>query len=141
MEPSLKMPSLNVIQASLKIAAAAVIASGLVLAIGPSTVVTTVAQPVSVIEDRVVGAIDTATDWVSPDWYTAPHVATVTEDDPAWNCLTMGNLRCGPDWVPLPQVIAHQIGLDVDGDQAGCLWLAGATTSYVVCPDGFVTTL
>lgn len=32
----------------------------------------------------------------------------ITEDDPAWNCLTMGNRRCGPDWLAFPAPIADR---------------------------------
>lgn len=32
----------------------------------------------------------------------------ITEDDPQWNCLTMGNRECGPDWTAFPQPIADR---------------------------------
>lgn len=57
-------------------------------------------------------------------------VPPVAEDEPGWNCLTMGNRRCGPDWKP-----AHRV---IDGHR-DCLWLIGDTT-LVACPDGYVTT-
>lgn len=57
-------------------------------------------------------------------------VRTIEEDDPRWNCLTMGDLRCGPLWKPANRVI--------DGHH-DCLWRIGDTT-WVACPDGYVTT-
>lgn len=58
-------------------------------------------------------------------------VAHLAEDDPGWNCLTMGNHRCGPAWKPAPPRL-------VPG-HTDCLWRVGPT-SYFVCPDGYVTT-
>lgn len=55
----------------------------------------------------------------------------VTEDDPQWNCLTMGNRQCGPAWSPAP---AHLVP-----GHRHCWWRVGPT-SYFACPDGYVTT-
>lgn len=63
-------------------------------------------------------------------------VSTVNEDDPEWNCLTMGNRECGPDFIPAPT----DWTTEPDGTtHQDCLALIGDTT-YVVCPDGYTTT-
>jgi hypothetical protein len=70
--------------------------------------------------------------------------AVIDEDDPRFNCLTMGNHICGPGYVP---VTAEQADALAEGDEAGaapvdwrsCLiWPKGQT--LVVCPDGTVVT-
>lgn len=63
---------------------------------------------------------------------TPTPIPSISEDDPNWNCLTMGNRQCGPDWVPVPAANATDIG------HAGCYWSIGPTT-WVACPDGYVT--
>lgn len=58
---------------------------------------------------------------------------SVSEDSPEWNCLTMGNRECGPDWTPAdPEWSAEPDGTRHDG----CLVSIGETT-YLVCPDGY----
>jgi len=58
------------------------------------------------------------------------------EDEPGWNCLTMGNQTCGPDWAPLTAEQLRGITWSHDGydDWQGCL-TDGVT---VVCDDGYV---
>lgn len=76
---------------------------------------------------------------------TAP--AQVAEDDPDWNCLTMGNHSCSPeDWKPVEESVLSDGSalLDVltEGDRqdwTGCLVRWGDTTK-IVCPDGYVET-
>lgn len=71
----------------------------------------------------------TVTAPVTPSTPPAP----VAEDDPAWNCLTMGNHRCGPEWEPFPSPAVE----GPDGTQhTGCLIRFG-DTSFIVCPDGY----
>jgi hypothetical protein len=69
--------------------------------------------------------------------------AGITEEDPRWNCLTMGNLTCGPNYVPLPSEKYLPIfGPDHpiwDEPAAYCLWDIDNTTT-VVCSDGTVVT-
>lgn len=66
----------------------------------------------------------------------------ITEEDPRWNCLTMGNLRCGPTYVPVSPEQADNLS---EGEQGSaypwesCLIDIDATTT-VVCPDGTVVT-
>ena len=58
------------------------------------------------------------------------------EDEQGWNCLTMGNLECGPAWAPLTAEQLRGITWSHDGydDWQGCL-TDGVT---VVCDDGYV---
>jgi hypothetical protein len=69
--------------------------------------------------------------------------AGITEEDPRWNCLTMGNLTCGPDYIILPAEKYLAIFEDThpiwDDPTAYCLWAPDATTT-VVCSDGTVVT-
>ena len=85
--------------------------------------------------------------------YTFDHDATIApvettpvihEDEPGWNCLTMGNKVCGPSFVPVETATLGDGSplLDVltEGerqDWTGCLIQFGDTT-YIVCPDGYV---
>lgn len=60
--------------------------------------------------------------------------ATVNEDEPGWNCLTMGNRICGASYVPAdPEWSAEPDGTTHED----CL-VEIADTSTVVCPDGYV---
>lgn len=67
------------------------------------------------------------------------------EDDLyCWNCLTMGNGVCGPDWQPLDSgwqdAMAEGGAPDATTrDWSVCLVKVGDTT-VVVCPDGWVET-
>lgn len=64
---------------------------------------------------------------------TADPYAT-TEDSPMWNCLTMGNHKCGPTYKPVPADIAYEEALP-----SGCLMDTSATAKpVIVCPDGSV---
>lgn len=68
----------------------------------------------------------------------------IAEDDPRWNCLTMGNRTCGPDFVPVTQELADALaeGAKEDAttyDWESCLVKYGDTT-YIVCPDGYTET-
>lgn len=58
------------------------------------------------------------------------------EDEPGWNCLTMGNLECGPDWAPLTAEQIQGITWSHAGydDWQGCL----TDQVTVVCDDGYV---
>ena len=58
------------------------------------------------------------------------------EDEPGWNCLTMGNRSCGEGWEPAdPEWTTEPDGTTHEG----CLVLIG-DTSYIACPDGYTTT-
>jgi hypothetical protein len=73
-------------------------------------------------------------------------VETITEDDVRWNCLTMGNRVCGPDYVPVTTEQADNLAegdnppgwLASDYPWESCLNDTG--TGLVVCPDGLVVT-
>jgi len=73
---------------------------------------------------------------------TSRHV-TITEDDPRWNCLTMGNRTCGPryhmvDDVPNPVGWRQAIVGDMrEADPYRCLIDISDTTT-IVCQDGKV---
>ena len=60
---------------------------------------------------------------------------TIQEDEPGWNCLTMGNHSCGPEWTPFWGDIYD---LDPNAPHENCLVRIG-DTSTVVCPDGYTT--
>lgn len=87
----------------------------------------------------------------TPTQSTAPVV--VEEDDPRWNCMTMGNKVCGPVFVPVSSIAGLGDAL-AEGDDAttptgtntaptrnweACMVWEGDTT-YIHCPDGFTTT-
>ena len=89
----------------------------------------------------VVGALIVAVAASPPEPAPVPAVTASSpggpaEDEPGWNCLTMGNLECGPTYHPLTTgqhqalVTAHG-GLD---DWQGCL----TDQVTVVCPDSYV---
>lgn len=75
-------------------------------------------------------------------WGDAPTEDGITEEDPRWNCLTMGNGVCGPTYVPVTPEQADNLS---EGDEGGdfpwesCLIDIDSTTT-VVCPDGTVVT-
>lgn len=70
---------------------------------------------------------------------------TIAEDDPAWNCLTMGNRTCGPDYVPVDAEMADAL-MEASDQPVTYRWEAcladyGTDGAYtVVCPDGTVVT-
>lgn len=65
----------------------------------------------------------------------------VTEEDLFhFNCLTMGNHKCGPTWLPIDVGWREQVVLDNPSqDPKGCLVLVGDTT-YIDCPNGRIYT-
>jgi len=67
----------------------------------------------------------------------APTVASapvIFDDEPGFNCLTMGNRMCGPDYVPFPEPVTDEVGtVHVD-----CLIMVGES-STLVCRDGYVS--
>lgn len=67
----------------------------------------------------------------------------ITEDDPGWNCLTMGNGLCGPEYAPVTTELADVLteASDVDRAWEACLWRSIPDATAVVCPDGSVTIL
>lgn len=73
----------------------------------------------------------------------APTQKVIQEDDPAWNCLTRGNRRCGPSFVPLTEEDKEQMdegevpSRTRQSNYAGCL-IEWADTDTVVCPDGYL---
>jgi hypothetical protein len=74
-----------------------------------------------------------------PDTSTIPE-GDMDEDMPGFNCLTMGNRKCGPDWKRLPDDVFAEI---MDGEKQTatdyCVWLTDETT-LIACSDGFTTT-
>jgi hypothetical protein len=85
--------------------------------------------------DSIAGqAVDDA---ATPD---APEV--LTEEDPGWNCLTMGNRLCGAPYRPVDSELADALSEGEEGSDypwETCLVAVGDTT-IVVCPDGKVIT-
>ena len=67
----------------------------------------------------------------------------ITEDDVWWNCLTMGNGMCGPEYVPVTAELADVLTEAEDTDHAWetCLTRPVPDATEVVCPDGYVTYL
>jgi hypothetical protein len=74
---------------------------------------------------------------VSHDGARQPEQFTITEDDPEWNCLIMGDGKCGPEWTPIPESLYDGIGV-VSNDET-CVWRVRDTT-VIVCTDGQVIT-
>lgn len=72
----------------------------------------------------------------TPNYPPPAESYTITEDDPEWNCLTMGNHQCGPEWDPLPEDLYSHIGVS---DDEQCVWRL-ADTTVIVCSDGQVIT-
>lgn len=76
---------------------------------------------------------------------------TISEDDWQWNCLTMGNKMCGPDWVPVDHELADALA-EGDDDGNDYPWeackvrfenedgTAYSDATIVVCPDGKLVT-
>ena len=65
----------------------------------------------------------------------------VTEDDPGWNCLTMGNRRCGPAYRPIPDAVALSLRTTEGGDWTACeAEILADRVVTVVCSDGRVAT-
>jgi len=58
----------------------------------------------------------------------------IFDDEPGWNCLTMGNRVCGPDYIPFVEPVTDEAGIV----HTGCLIMVGET-STLVCPDGYVS--
>lgn len=78
-----------------------------------------------------VAVVATTPDIVSGS-YTVPHITdTIHEDDPRWDCLTMGNRVCGPNWQPIDAVPY------VHDRSVTCLW-DSVYTGSVACDDGEV---
>ena len=67
--------------------------------------------------------------------FTPTPTHTPEEDEPGFNCLTMGNHSCGPEWTPFWGDIYD---LDPNAPHENCLVRIG-DTSTVVCPDGYTT--
>ena len=67
--------------------------------------------------------------------------STISEDDPNWNCLTMGNKICGPTWETIKLHSTTELALknseDATQDWSKCLIHFDDTTT-IVCPDGKV---
>lgn len=89
----------------------------------------------------------TPTTSVAPVVLETVGTAAVQEDDPRWNCMTMGNRICGPNWKPVPQELGDALAEGVSEapenadtrDWEACLVDEGDTT-YIVCPDGYTMT-
>jgi hypothetical protein len=73
---------------------------------------------------------------IAPPVAETPETETITEDDPRWNCITMGNHICGPDWEPIPESLYAGLGVS---DDEQCAWHVADTTT-VVCSDEQVFT-
>ncbi|MGV0949408.1 MAG: hypothetical protein ACOYB3_01960 [Azonexus sp.] len=70
----------------------------------------------------------------------SPTREVLTEEDAGWNCLTMGNHLCGPDYLPMSSAMADALA---EGEHPEVDWMSCLTDkiSVVVCPDGTVVTL
>jgi hypothetical protein len=71
-------------------------------------------------------------------------VETIDETSPQWNCLTMGNHLCGPEWTSVETATlddgSPMMDVLTEGertDWTGCLTNSGPTVT-IVCPDGYV---
>jgi hypothetical protein len=68
----------------------------------------------------------------------------IFEDDPRWNCLTMGNRTCGPNYQPVDQPLADALAEGAKDDATTYDWesclVAYGDTTIIVCPDGYVET-
>lgn len=66
----------------------------------------------------------------------------IFEDDPRWNCLTMGNHICGPNYQPVDQPLADALAEGDKPDATTYDWesclVSYGDTMIVVCPDGWV---
>lgn len=65
----------------------------------------------------------------------------ITEDDPRWNCMTMGNHTCGPNWVPVPTPLADALAEGSKDDATTFDWEGRCLTNNLdtaVCDDGWV---
>jgi len=61
----------------------------------------------------------------------------IAEDDPRWNCMTMGNKDCGPEW----DLITDQgVVEDITPTEGARCLIRVADTSLIVCDDGTMTT-
>lgn len=70
-------------------------------------------------------------------WTNTPG-PVIQEDDPRWNCLTMGNRTCGPAYVALSPVWVRALAQEHPGyDPALCLVNVDDTTT-LACQDGWV---
>jgi len=74
----------------------------------------------------------------------ALETTTIQEDDPRWNCMTMGNRICGPNWNLVPQELADALAEGGAPDATTRDWEVCRVrlddTTIVVCPDGWVET-
>lgn len=98
----------------------------------------------------------TKTELVTPVKVPGPTVTktiaptpTIEEDDPRWNCMTMGNRICGPDWEPVKPELGDALSEGSDKpftfrwEDCKVKWENEDGTAYsdatiVVCPDGDV---
>jgi hypothetical protein len=72
--------------------------------------------------------------WTGPPPPPSATWGQPAEDDPQWNCLTMGNLTCGEAYTPYPSGVYETVGEDVV-EHFDCLI---GPDGRIVCPDGFV---
>lgn len=80
---------------------------------------------------------------------TLPYSDLPQEDEPDWDCTSMGNRVCGPSmsldpraWHPVTRELGDALAEGdtpdaVERDWTLC-WEVIGDTSYVVCPDGTV---
>ena len=66
--------------------------------------------------------------------------AGLSEDDPGWNCLTMGNRVCGPEYGPVTTELADVLAEGDDPDRVweACVYAATGDVLTIACPDGYV---
>ena len=63
----------------------------------------------------------------------------ISDDTPGFNCLTMGDLTCGPEWDAMPDDTFEHIQGRPQTATDYCLWLI-ADTTLIACTDGLVAT-
>ena len=76
---------------------------------------------------------------VTPEQVT---VQSPAEDEPGWNCLTMGNYECGPDYIPVSTSLAEILTKSYGPyNWESCVFQAAEDDTFTVaCPDGYVVT-
>lgn len=61
------------------------------------------------------------------------HAERISDDDPRFNCLTMGNQRCGSVYRPVPESERAALGMP-----RGCVRMVTEFGTHAVCRDGSI---
>lgn len=90
----------------------------------------------SVVVGAGIGHVLMPTDLVTRPPAAAVKAPEVSEDDWRWNCLTMGNHLCGPDWVPVDKEFDDLLDeVEQPSRWTDCLTFNDGEADLVVCPD------